>query len=58
MRQQRKIRGWDDAIADVKQRIKELEFSLKVFENMKKNMEPWPLAQTASSSAAEPKAKS
>jgi hypothetical protein len=38
----KKISSWDDAIADVQERIKDLEFSLKVFKDRKKKGEPWP----------------
>jgi hypothetical protein len=39
---QKRILGWDDAIADAKRRLKEIEFALKVFEQGKKSGEPWP----------------
>jgi hypothetical protein len=32
----KKIRGWDDAIADTQQRIRDLEFSPKVFKDRKR----------------------
>lgn len=33
--------GWDAAIADVKDRIRQLEFSLRVFKKRKRAGEPW-----------------
>ncbi len=38
----KKISGWDDAIEDMQQRIRDLEFSLKVFKDRKRKGEPWP----------------
>jgi len=43
-RQARKLDGWDSAIADAKRRIRELQFSLKVFKQHKKAGEQWPSA--------------
>jgi hypothetical protein len=34
--------GWDRAIADAKRKIKELQFSVRVFTERKKRGEPWP----------------
>jgi hypothetical protein len=40
------ISSWDDAIRDVKRKIKEMEYSIRVFKERKKAGEPWPLAGT------------
>lgn len=37
---------WDQAIADVRKRIKELQFTLSVFEQRKNAGEPWPGAES------------
>jgi hypothetical protein len=34
--------GWDMAIADAKERIKRLRYSIRVFEARKKAGDPWP----------------
>lgn len=39
---EQRIASWDDAIADAKRRLKDIEFALQVFEERKKNGEPWP----------------
>jgi hypothetical protein len=39
-----KSEGWDSAIADAKERIKRLRFSIKIFEQHQKRGEPWPLS--------------
>lgn len=44
----KKIASWDDAITDAKQRLKEIQFALSVFEERKRNGEPWPLEQQKS----------
>ena len=38
--------GWDQAIADAKEKIKKLQFSIKVFREHKKAGEPWPDSAT------------
>ncbi|HEY4678708.1 MAG TPA: hypothetical protein VIJ01_16200 [Candidatus Angelobacter sp.] len=38
-----KIEGWDALIAEAKQRIQDLEFSIQVFEKKKAASEPAPL---------------
>lgn len=37
------IAGWDDAIADAKQRLKDIQFALKEFKECKRRGEPWPI---------------
>jgi hypothetical protein len=39
-----KLSGWDSLIGEAKQRIQDLEFSLKVFERKKADGEPCPKA--------------
>ena len=41
----KKISSWDDAIADAKQKIRDLEFSVRVFSERKRKGEPWPLIE-------------
>lgn len=38
----KKLLSWDDAISDIEQRLKDLEFSLRVFKDRKRKGEPWP----------------
>jgi hypothetical protein len=38
----KRILSWDDAIEDAKQRLKDIQFSLKVFQKRKRIGEPWP----------------
>ena len=35
--------SWESAIRDAKNRIEELKFSIRVFEEKKKRGEPWPV---------------
>ena len=37
--------GWDAAIADAKERIRALRYSIRVFQARKKAGEPWPATQ-------------
>jgi len=37
-----KIKGWDDAIADAEQRIRDLQFSLRIFKERRSTGEKWP----------------
>lgn len=43
----KKISSWDDAIADVEQRLRDLQFSLRIFKESKRKGEPWPLDEKA-----------
>ena len=43
-----KSEGWDSAIADAKERIRRLRFSIKIFEQHQKRGEPWPTSENAS----------
>lgn len=45
-----KLTGWDAPIAEAKQRIQDLEFSVKVFERKKAAGEPYPAANPMSDS--------
>ena len=38
--------GWDVGIADAKKRIKELQFTIRVYTEHKKKGEPWPESAT------------
>jgi hypothetical protein len=38
----RRKSGWDQSIADAKQRIRDLEFSIRVFRERKRAGEKWP----------------
>jgi len=46
-----KPRSWDDAIKDAKQRIRDLQFSLSVFQKRKAAGERWPGLEEAATSA-------
>lgn len=47
----KKISSWDDAISDLQHRIKDLEFSLRVFRERKAKGEPWPGDESAGTAA-------
>jgi hypothetical protein len=38
----KKVSGWDQAIADAKRKIKELQFSVRVFTQRRDKGEQWP----------------
>lgn len=40
--------GWDSAITDARKDIKRLEIAISVFEENKRNGEPWPGTQSES----------
>jgi len=37
-----KISGWDQAILDAKEKIRQLRYSIKVYSEQKKAGHPWP----------------
>lgn len=47
----KKFSSWDDVISDIKGRINDLQFSLKIFQQRKAAGEPWPLQQKAGTEA-------
>jgi hypothetical protein len=47
------ISGWDEAIADAKQRLREIQFSLMVFRKRKAAGEPWIGTQEKAGTAKE-----
>lgn len=46
--QQPKKSMWDEAIADAKRRIKELQFTVRVYKQRRDKGEPWPGDQSQS----------
>jgi hypothetical protein len=38
----KKASGWDAAIADARRRIRDLKFTIKVYSERRRNLEPWP----------------
>lgn len=47
--QAQKVTGWDEAIADAKRKIADLQFTVKTYTRMRESGKPWPGASVQES---------